>query len=66
MGFVRTVKVLEELGVPDRVGLIGGVREKVARLLIGRAADLGEDVFRELMGRLVEAVVYDAEGGDGV
>jgi len=61
---VRTVKVLEELGVPDRFGLFGGVREKVARLLIERAVDLGEDVFRKLMGELVEAVIYDAEGGD--
>jgi hypothetical protein len=61
---VKTVKVLEKLGVPDKFGLIKGVREKVANMLIERASDLGEDVFRELMGELVEAVIYDAEGGD--
>jgi len=63
---VKTVKVLEKLGVPDRFGLIGGVREKVANMLIERARDLGGDMFRKLVGELVEAVIYDAEGGDGV
>ena len=56
----KIVDVLEELGVPDRYGLIGGMRKRIAELLLVCVRQLGEEKFRRVANELVEAVVQEA------
>lgn len=55
----QLVRALEELGVPDRWGVVGGIREKIARMLLDQARRLGPDRFRDLGQQLVEAVLRE-------
>lgn len=55
----QLVRALEELGVPDRWGVVGGIREKIARMLLDQARRLGPDRFRDLCQQLVEAVLRE-------
>lgn len=56
----KIVNILEELGVPDRYGLIGGMRKRIAELLLVCVRQLGEEKFRRVANELVEAVVQEA------
>lgn len=57
---MKTVKALEALGVPDRYGLIGGIRERIATLLVDIARKRGAEAFRDAAAALVDAVIEDA------
>lgn len=48
--FASIEQALEAAGVPDRVGMFGGLRRR----------NVGQDRFREAAGRVVEAVVRAA------
>jgi len=55
----RLARLLGELGVPDRYGLISGIRAKVAELLVTRAKELGPERFSVLGKQFLEAVLEE-------
>lgn len=53
----RVMDVLRWFGVPDRVGIFGGVRKRIAEMLVEAAISMGEREFRNSVSILVEAVL---------
>jgi len=56
----RIVRELEAAGVPDRVGRFGGLRRRVAEMLVEACRRVGPEQFRAAVGRIVDAVVEEA------
>ena len=54
------VNRLKDLGLPDKIGLFGGIRRKVAELLVEKCREMGEREFRNQMYWLVDEVVHVA------
>jgi len=61
----RTEAALAKLGVPDRIGMFGGVRRQVAKMLVDRAREVGAAAFRKGVEEVVEAVLEDAREVQG-
>lgn len=59
----RVARALADLGLPDRWGVVGGIREKVAALLLSQARALGPDAFREAATRLIEVILEEVQHG---
>jgi len=57
----RTEAALAKLGVPDRIGVFGGVRRQVAKMLVDRAREVGAATFRKEVEEVVAAVLEDTE-----
>jgi len=57
----RTETALAKLGVPDRIGVFGGVRRLVAKMLVDRAREVGAATFKKEVEAVVAAVLEDAE-----
>jgi len=56
----HTEAALAKLGVPDRIGVFGGVRRLVAKMLVDRALEVGAATFRKEVEGVVAAVLEDA------
>lgn len=57
---------MEAAGVPDRVGMFGGLRMKVAQMLVDACRRVGEQAFRRAAQDVVEAVCdYARDSAEG-
>jgi hypothetical protein len=57
----RIEAALAELGLPDRYGIVGGIRRQVAELLVDRAQRMGPAAFAEAAQRLVDLILKEVQ-----
>lgn len=60
----RLLRALEAAGVPDRYGIVGGLRVRIAEMLVASCRSMGEDRFRGAVAEVLEATV-EAARADG-
>lgn len=57
----RVARLLADVGVPDRWRMVGGIRERVAAMLLDHARRVGAEAFRAAAERLVEAILEEVQ-----
>ena len=55
----RVAEKLAVLGLPDRWGLVAGIRTKVAAMLVDQARAMGPAAFRAAAADLVETILQE-------